>query len=270
MSSTGLKRKKNDKFYTNPGVVEKCINAIKEHLHTNNPIIIEPSAGNGAFIQHIKSLTETFAFYDIEPEHDEIIGANFLDLDLCVFNQDKPIWFIGNPPFGRQSSLAIRFIKKCSEVADFICFILPSSFKKDSMQKHFPTNFHLISEHDIADNGFSIEEKPYDVPCVFQIWQKCKLPRKMPPKLFANGFSFVKKNQQPDIAFRRVGVYAGNIYPDTEDKSEQSHYFIRFDRPCKVSDLISKLKDISYPSNNTVGPKSISKQELIYQFNKLI
>ena len=45
--------------------------------------------------------------------------------------------FIGNPPFGRQSSLAKKFIKHiCScDKTKTIAFILPKSFKKDSLKK---------------------------------------------------------------------------------------------------------------------------------------
>ena len=38
---------------------------------------------------------------------------------------------------------------------------------------------------------------------------------------------FVKKHENHDISFRRVGVN-GNISRDTDNKSEQSHYFIKF------------------------------------------
>ena len=45
-----------------------------------------------------------------------------------------------------------------------------------------------------------------------------------------NGFKFVKKNENPDYSLRRVGVYAGNISKDIEDKSEQSQYFIKVEQ----------------------------------------
>ena len=42
------------------------------------------------------------------------------------------------------------------------------------------------------------------------------------------GFTFVKKTENPDISFRRVGVNAGAIDSDIHTKSIQSHYFIKF------------------------------------------
>ena len=52
----GLKRDTIDKFYTKEDVVRKCINLIKAHIVINsNDLIIEPSAGNGSFINIIKN-----------------------------------------------------------------------------------------------------------------------------------------------------------------------------------------------------------------------
>ena len=48
-----------------------------------------------------------------------------------------------------------------------------------------------------------------------------------------------------------------------KDKSEQSHYYIKFDDIPHIDDLLIKFKDLKFDDNNTVGPKSISKQELI-------
>jgi len=76
-------------------------------------LIIEPSAGNGSFITGIKSITSNFKFYDLEPNNDEIIKQDYL-----LYDYEEPfskIHIIGNPPFGRQSSLAIKFIKKSCE-----------------------------------------------------------------------------------------------------------------------------------------------------------
>ena len=79
----------------------------------------------------------------------------------------------------------------------------------------------------------------------------------------------MKKEEDHDISFRRVGVNAGAISIDTQDKSIQSHYFIKFD--IKLTDeLFNKLKNSVYNcKNNTCGPKSISKQELIKEFLKI-
>jgi len=270
MQTTGLKRKTIDKFYTSPIIVKECINLINQNINIyEDDLCIEPSAGNGSFINGIKSLFKTYKFYDLEPENNEIIKQDYLEYDYetIIKEPDSKVHVVGNPPFGRQSSLAIKFIKKSCEYCDSISFILPKSFKKDSLKKHFPPNFHLICEYDLPKNAFIVDKKEYDVPCIFQIWIKKDTNRVMPNKLIPKNYKFVKKEVTHDISFRRVGVNAGDIDKKTENKSIQSHYFIKFD--IELTDvLFNNLGQIHYNcKNNTCGPKSISKQELIKEFN---
>ena len=87
--------------------------------------------------------------------------------------------------------------------------------------------------------------------------------------MIINNFIIVNKNDNPDISVRRVGVYAGKI--DTNlDKSIQSNYFIKFTNDKNIEDNIELLKNIHFQHNNTVGPRSISKPELIEEFNKFL
>ena len=107
------------------------------------------------------------------------------------------------------------------------------------------------------------------MPCVFQIWIKKHADRVLPKKLIPNNYKFVKKTDSHDISFRRIGVNAGDIDKETEKKSIQSHYFIKFN--IELTDvLFNKLTKNQYNcKNNTCGPKSISKPELIKEFNKV-
>ena len=82
MKTTGLKRITSDKFYTISSIVDFCIKAISETISIGiNDHCIEPSAGNGAFINGIKSLFTVYNFYDIAPEHDEIKELDYLNFD---------------------------------------------------------------------------------------------------------------------------------------------------------------------------------------------
>lgn len=268
----GLNRNTIDKYYTKDIVVELCLNFIKKNIYLNsNDLIIEPSAGNGSFIMGIKSLSNNFRFYDLEPDNSEIIKQDYLLFDYAnIKNIYNKIHVIGNPPFGRQSSLAIKFIKKSCEFCDTISFILPKSFKKDSLKKTFPLNFHLIFEIDLPEKSFLVDGIEYNVPCIFQIWEKKTTNRVISEKLKPINFMFVEKTDNPDISFRRVGVNAGIIDEKIDNKSIQSHYFIKFTNGKSISQNINKLSSITYDFNNTVGPKSISKQELIFKFNPLL
>ena len=172
MKKTGLKREIIDKCYTSTNIANKCINFIKENIDIKeNDICIEPSAGNGSFINPIKTLFKIYKFYDLKPENNAILEQDYLNFDYNIIIQSSynKIHIIGNPPFGRQSSLAIKFIKKSCEYCDSISFILPKSFNQDSLKKHFPLPFHLIYEYDLPANSFIVYENEYDFPCLFQL-----------------------------------------------------------------------------------------------------
>lgn len=140
IQTNGLGRNTIDKYYTKDCIVELCVNYIRKYISINpNDLVVEPSAGNGAFITSIKALTNNYRFYDISPDNDEIIKQDYLSFDYTnIVKSFEKIHIVGNPPFGRQSSLAIKFIKKSCEFCNSISFILPKSFKKDSLKKAFP------------------------------------------------------------------------------------------------------------------------------------
>lgn len=270
MSNTGLKRTGKEKYYTSHAVVKKLLVSYNKVIERNDTDLwIEPSAGNGSFTSYLGD--RNLLAYDIAPEAENIIKHDFFELNLDIWS--IPLHFIGNPPFGRQSSIAIKFIKRITacEKTKSLAFILPKSFKKASMKRYFPLNFHLEHEEDVEKDGFVIDGTTIDVPCVFQIWVKKDYEREKPVKLEPKGYIFTKKIQGR-YALRRVGVRAGIIFDmfihDLTRISEQSHYFIKLDQP--DDKFIEKYKEtINFEHNNTVGPKSISKQEFILVLNEL-
>ena len=268
----GLNRDIIDKYYTKKDIVKYCINLIKKYIEINKQkdLIIEPSAGNGVFIPYIEKISKNHIFYDLKPEHEDIIKQDFLKLNFKDKNKYNKIHIIGNPPFGRQSSLAIKFIRKSCEFCDTISFILPKSFKKTSLKSKIPLNFHLLIQKDLPFNSFIVDGKDYDVPCIFQIWIKKTFERKKTKKIISNFFSFIKKNDNPDLVIRRIGVNAGKVYDiNINEKNINSHYFIKINKDLDKNKIIDFLKKNKYNIfDNTVGPRSISKQELIKEFNK--
>jgi hypothetical protein len=268
-----MKGVKYDKFYTKNSIAKKCINIFKKYIKIDkhNDLIIEPSAGNGVFIPYIKKMSKKYLFIDIKPESKYIIKQNYLSyIHSKILNKYSKIHIIGNPPFGKKSSLAIKFIKKSAMFADSIAFILPKSFKKNSLKKSVPLKFHLIYEIDLPYNSFTLDGDDYDVPCVFQIWKKMPYDRKKFMPQISKYFSFVKKNDKPDLSIRRIGFNAGRIDANTKDKNINSHYFIKLKKKYNKNKLINSLMKNKYNTfNNTVGPRSISKQEIIIHYNSL-
>lgn len=294
--TTGLDRDPIDKYYTKLSVASTCVSLMKKYAKPKklHDLIIEPSAGNGAFLSSIKTLKCPVRMYDIRPEHPQVLERDYITIsieELCAGRSpDSRIHVVGNPPFGRQASLAIKFIKKSCMFADTISFILPKSFKKDSMQRAFSEYFHLVHQHDLDTSSFLVNNKDHDSPCVFQVWVRHAEPRLPSVVHVPQGFFFVKRPDLvvpvqgqtptiPHIAIRRVGVYAGKVMrtitqEDAIVKSEQTHYFIRFLPETyaneDVDKIVERLSNIVYDTDNTVGPRSISKNEMTFAINKLL
>lgn len=258
-----------DQFYTSELVAKSCIDTILALLpFTNRYTWVEPSAGNGSFLHNIPASFEKVGI-DLEPKANDIIQQDYLQ---WVPPSNKEIIVFGNPPFGRQSSLAKAFIAKSCEFAKVIAFILPKSFTKPSMFNSFDLKFHLLHSVELEKNSFVLNGSKYDVPCVFQIWQKTDVDRTVEEKVKPNGFEFVKPNEIYHIAFRRVGGLAGKCYKnDGTNFSVQSHYFIKFNDNIEdcIDEIIEKINNHTFPSN-TVGPRSLSKSEASVVINDII
>ena len=287
-----------DQFYTNRDISHKCIKQFNTILDINaDDILVEPSAGDGSFSDYFKEKDINIDTYDIEPKKDYIEKKNFLELDTTKYKNTKnKIHTIGNPPFGRQSSLAKKFIKKCCEFSDSISFILPKSFRKETYQSAFTLNFHLIDEIDLGKNAFIIDGNPHNVPCVFQIWLKKQTNRYIEPKQVENGFKFVKKpslkdvefddngypikrenvfNIKPDFGILRAGggKTCGRIslqYMDGISCYPEAWLFIKLDDKYDKDKFHEEYKKIDWIDDSNVGARSISKPVFIKGINELL
>jgi hypothetical protein len=261
-----------DQFYTKESVAKKCIDTIiKKCPYTKRYLWIEPSAGNGSFLHNVPKHFDKIGV-DLYPAANDIHKANFLKWKPP--STDQNIILFGNPPFGRQSSLAKAFIAKGCQFADIIAFILPKSFLKPSMSRIFDKKFHCIYSVELDKNSFLINESiPYDVPCVFQIWEKSTLDRKTIKPVHEKGFQYVKSSDKYDLVFRRIGGRAGQSYKKNKHKSfnPQSHYFIKLDTPYvkHIDTIVKKINSHVFPSN-TVGPRSLSKPETNIVINRIL
>jgi hypothetical protein len=269
MQGTGKDRDTKDQFYTKRSIAESCVKDILESLPwASSALWIEPSAGAGAFLGIYGG--ETIAL-DLEPKAAGVVTQDFLKwFSPSATSCSKRIFF-GNPPFGRQGSIAKKFLRHaCEQGADALAFILPRSFMKPSMYGCILPSFHLIKQVELPKNSFEVNKEPYDVPCIFQIWEKQVENRAIVEKEEADGFVYVKPGEAYDLAFRRVGGDAGKTFLRGEtEPSVQSHHFLKFDEGIDVADIQKRVNRHIFPSNTT-GPRSLSKPEINAVLNKLI
>lgn len=249
-----------DRFYTTPETVAKCLELID---FSQYDCVIEPSAGTGNFMTQFPNTLSKYG-YDLNPEAEGIEQNDWFKVDKTQFAQYSSVLVCGNPPFGQQNTLAIGFFNEAAKFCDTIAFILPLSFKKESIQNRLHKSFHLMDELILSDCEFLLKnEERIKVPCVFQIWKRMPEERKLfKLKTTTDLFDFVDKTRA-DFRIQRVGGNAGKASFDLT-KSPSSNYFIKNKTEIANEDFVEFVNSLIFPTIEfTVGPKSLSKGELI-------
>lgn len=249
-----------DQFYTLPDVSCACVDRLNDVVQRlgGEWQFIEPSAGAGAFLDHlpIPSLG-----LDIAPGRADIREADFLDWFPPPGN--RRIAVVGNPPFGKNASLARRFFDHAATFADIIAFIVPRTFEKPNFVNRLDRSMHLVESLALDDWSFEFDGAPYAVPTVFQVWEKRAWLRPLTRvPLVHPHFAFVSR-ALGDFAFQRVGARAGLVSIDGLRKSPQSHYYLKAN--ICMDELLGRLQSIDWSSikHRTAGNPSIGKGELI-------
>lgn len=250
-----------DKFYTKPSVAADLI--AKTNV-SNYDLVIEPSAGSGSFSLQIPNCLS----FDLDPEHPSIVKKDWFSYTQQRIEGRKTL-VIGNPPFGQQNNLAVKFINHAANFADTIAFVLPLSFQKESVQRRLNEKLHLTQSIILPKNSFILNGEYYDVPSVFQIWNWNTRSREtsVVPQLV--GFEWVKKNGGPDLFLQRVGGNAGTFGTDWENRSEQSNYFMKL-KNVPVQDVLEEFRKLKFIARDlSVGPRSISKKEVLDELHQI-
>jgi len=215
--------------------------------------MVEPSAGEGSISD---LLPHSRWAYDLDPKGKRITKADFLTTEL---RSAREIAVIGNPPFGKNASMAIRFFNHAAKSARVIAFIVPKSFRKASVINRLDPYFHLVHERTVERDAFIFKSEVYDVPCVFQIWERracLSAPRTVETR--HPDFEFTTADRA-NFAIQRVGVNAGLVH-DGLTRSPSAHYFIRGDVKGAMKALESRFR---CAAANVAGCPSLAKSEIV-------
>ncbi|MES2002123.1 MAG: SAM-dependent methyltransferase [Pseudomonadota bacterium] len=255
-----------DQFFTRPDVARLCVESLKPLIESEGGdwLWIEPSAGGGAFLDQ---LPYPRVALDIAPGRPDIEETDFLHWQPGIVQ--RRIAVVGNPPFGKNASLARRFFDHAAQFADIIAFILPRTFEKDQFVNRLNRSMHLIHSHLLDELSFELEGEPYAVPTVFQIWEKRPFDRALVcARRTHQHFDFVASSMG-HFAFQRVGARAGMVSREGLRKSPQSHYYLRANI-CEKT-LYDRLRSIDWTpiKYRTAGNPSIGKAELIQAYQSV-
>ena len=256
-----MKSKELDQFYTRESVAKHCVDVFYS-IYGKKFKFMEPSAGTGVFLNFLPKGTLAF---DLDPKDSRIAKADFL---TTAPNADVSF---GNPPFGKNSGLAVKFFNHSAQYVKYIAFIIPRTFRKKSLRNRLNLYFHLVHDETIEDNAFIHNGKEYSVPCAFQIWEKRDYPRVKEITISSHpDFSIVPK-LKADFAIQRVGGRAGLIRTEKFlEYSEMSHYFIKASAP--LLDVLNVFYSIDFDrvKFETAGNPSISPSELYELYGEVV
>lgn len=262
-----------DQFYTNENISEKCIKILKEHVNFNDyDYILEPSAGTGSFYKLLPKNKRIGL--DLEPKYETIKKIDYFDYKP---ENNKKYIVVGNPPFGKISSIAVKFFNKSAEFSDIIAFIIPRTFKRVSIQNKLNLNFKLIYNEDLPLKPCCFTPK-MDAKCCFQIWQKSKIPREIvnydkthPDFYFLKlGPKDIKNQPTPpqgaDFVMKAYGSNCGELKYDSLNKLRpKSWHWIKSN--IDINKLKDRFNSLDYSiSKDTVRQDSIGQQEVIYLY----
>lgn len=266
-----------DKFYTLPAYSKQCIDTVFQMYGTDGwDLIVEPSAGNGSFLNQIPG--DNKVGIDISPEHPTIIKQNFFDFYPPT---DKPnILVIGNPPFGKISSLAVKFFNHAAQWANMIAFIIPRTFRRTSVQNKLNEMFHLVYDEEVLTKPCCFSP-PMMVKCCFQIWEKKSTKREFVvlstkhPDWDFLPFGPIDGNGQPtppvgaDFAMRAYGGNIGEIKNNgLAELRPKSWHWIKSN--INQTDLIARFNMLDYSiSKNTARQNSMGRGELVRLYQQL-
>jgi len=272
-----------DRFYTSVDEARRLVRLIAPHLPG---LVIEPSAGKGAFVLALEEASFDVLAYDIEPDSSPvcsapIVTADFLTLQASDILSVRPGYassstaFVGNPPFGVQGRLAIRFLRHCLELADDVWMILPPSFRKHSMADKVG-NGELLEVIDLSGTTYATPVGDVEVPSSMMHWHACdgraaKAARRQEEQEAIAGLPFEFLSWAASVSgdegdglftIRRVGGTSGKASPSTA-VSAQSNYLCRVRDGYDRDAVIAWVSGTDFPERDwSVGPRSLSKGEI--------
>jgi N6-adenosine-specific RNA methylase IME4 len=251
-----------DRFFTKRPLAQRLYEITQTKIHELQirfDCWLEPAAGDGAFFDLLPATSRLGIDRDTR-DVEGLVEHDFFSYDDFG---SRVYGTIGNPPFGKNANLAVKFFNRCAHISSFIAFILPRTFKKDSAVNKLDEHFHLVHEELLPDNSFEIDGVDKSVPTVFQIWVKRPYRRARVEILTDHDdleFLPSERVEEADILFQRVGVGAGTIKYDLTDHSPESHFALKCSEDAEAILNTTNWNSIKH---NTAGNPSISKSDLL-------
>ena len=152
-----MSSRRRSAYFTIPSIVDYSLGILLKY-NLSDLKWVEPSAGSGAFSEHLLVPVDRVAI-DIHPEHPHVVKQDFLQY---TFN--KPTLVFGNPPF----HILDRFMVKCLDVqVRVIAMVFPY---RGQHQKYLKQYFALVESVMLPDNSFTLDGTSIPFKTQFEVW----------------------------------------------------------------------------------------------------
>lgn len=153
-----------DKYYAPAELLEHVMKVVREYVPLEKVTeIVEPAAGDGAFMPYLNSLANELgvnvSYYDLDPDIPQIIKQDFLEGNPMKYKPGRLI--VTGPPYGTGSYLWLGFAKKAAQLADYVVFISPVYFYN---MKHPVPGLQLVKSDYLGKITFRGSEEFGGVP----------------------------------------------------------------------------------------------------------
>ena len=258
-----------EQYYTPQALAHELVLKIEEILGPlAGKTILEPAGGSGAFIEATanREIARIISF-DIEPLHELVTQANFLEQDI----PERNLITISNPPFGRNNSLSIPFFNRAAEISDAICFIVPRSWRKWSVTNRLDLQFQPVLDLDLDIDYVDAENSPLStkshLATCFQIWRRSENPRQQ-VRVVDKGIIEKVSPELADVSLTIFGYGCGKVKTSFEPVANTTQMFLKLHHPRALAAL--EKVDYSKFYKNTAYTEALSLPEINYLLNEEI
>ena len=272
-------------------VANKILDSLDPALfESKKTTFLDPCMGGGQFLKAIEDRLRLYGHSDKNIAK-RVTGyaENYLDIgytkkamgvvshmEVKDINEIEDMKFdviMGNPPYGKNANLAIEFLNQSAEYSNTMIMVLPKTLKKKSAVNRVRDDLHLIEHVDNDDDAFGIESglRTCNQTWVLDKTKKRELETVRKKGELTDYFEFVDMASS-DIAIGRVGrKAAGRVFAREdrkgkekhyEDKSPNSHYFIKVKNKAVLKQLRSLEKEMKALADDTVSNPSLSIDDI--------
>lgn len=177
---------------------------------------------------------------------------------------------VGNPPYGKNSNLAVGFTNKALELSDLVVFVCPRTLSESAAIHN-----RIVHEAEL-EKYVVLPGDTFNIPIftAYYVWRKTKTSR---PKMIR----YSKQDLEPDLVLTtpdqanvcigRVGAGpSGKIFTDRfTERSPNSHYYFKAASP----EIIENLKTletafIAAARTGVVSTPSLSLTDLVMIYHE--